>query len=124
MIYSGKRVKRTMTTQKPRFKSLKIGAVKYEIVWDDKLGNIGGAQGATNSQLNVILVDPTNEVQALRDTIMHESFHAMWAQSSLLIRHPDSDRDSEGELIIQDLAPKVVAFIRDNPKVVTWLQSL
>lgn len=99
-----------------------VGVFEYEIKWDDKLGGFNAA-GATNPEMCVILIDPTNNTQVQKETLVHEMLHAAWKQTSLMTRIPDDDRESKGERIIEDLSPLIYAFIRDNREAVRWLQS-
>ncbi len=99
-----------------------VGAFKYKVQWHKELGNFNAA-GATNPELTLILVDPKNDKQVQRETLVHELLHAIWKQTDLRVSMPDDDNDSEGEKIIQRLSPYLYAFIKENPEVVAWLQS-
>ena len=57
--------------------------------------------------------------ERIRNTLLHESLHAMleigWLARSL--EHDDEER------IVANLAPVLLAFIRQNPAVVAYLQE-
>jgi hypothetical protein len=106
-----------------RPETVKVGPYTYEIVWDDRLGPVSSAMGATNEQLVKLFIDPTNDEQAVRETLVHEVLHAIWKQTSLLVRFPDGAGDSDGETIIQDLAPRIFALLLENREVVKWIQG-
>ncbi len=109
-----------MTTKTPD--SVVVGVFTFEIVWDDNLSQFS-ASGATNFDMSMIAIDPTNSAQTQRETLVHEVLHAAWKQTSLRTRIPDEDANSDGELVIQDLSPLIYDFIRNNREVVRWLQS-
>jgi hypothetical protein len=104
-----------------RPKTIRIGPHEYEVRSDPGLGEKAGAMGASSEDNAAIVLDTNVAKTMQRETLVHEILHCMWKQTSLRIRWPDSDPNSPGEGIIQDLAPLLYGFIRDNREVVEWL---
>lgn len=52
-----------------------------------------------------------------RETILHEHFHAVWAERGIL---PGADDRTE-ELVIGPLATGALQLLRDNPRLVRYL---
>ena len=105
-----------------RPKRVRVGTFDYKIEYEKLLSEVP-ASGMTSSGTTTFYLNPNQDKQQLRDTLIHEVLHGLWKQTSLLVRFPDEDPDSPGELIIQDLSALLYAFIRDNREVVEWLQK-
>ena len=70
---------------------------------------------------NIIRYDETQAVTQLMDTVIHESLHGVWAQTTLDFLHDDDAPDSEGERIIASLSPRLLEFFMDNKELLRWL---
>lgn len=106
-----------------RPKQQRVGAHVFGIVYDPNIGDLG-AMGATSLENASIMIDPRNVDSMVKETLVHETLHAGWKQTPLGITYPDIEKDSPGETIIQAISPLVYAWVRDNPGVIRWLQSL
>jgi hypothetical protein len=102
----------------------KIGPFTYTLeAMTEDVRNASNAVGACMADiLKIVFADNIHPGQ-IKDTIVHESLHAIWKQTYLSKKYPDDDPDSEGEQIINELSPRILALILDNPKLVTYLQE-
>jgi hypothetical protein len=66
-----------------------------------------------------ILIQEGMASGATRDTVLHELIHACFGQG-WMIRLKNIDKDLEEELV-EALAPRLLALLRDNPKLVAYL---
>lgn len=110
-------------TRAPKPKRARIGAFTVDIEFNSKVLQEIPASGLASRSQMWMLVDDAAHPLYVKDTVLHESLHHMWKQTSLLVRYPDEAEDSPGELIIQDLTPLLLSFIRENPRLVAWLQD-
>lgn len=101
---------------------MKVGPFTYTVAEDKNLGAFGKA-GVMNSDNLMVSIDPSVAVEVQKETLVHETLHAVWKQTPLVVMIPDEDEDSKGELIIQALSPLLFQWIRENPEVIAWLQS-
>ena len=78
-----------------------------------------GYLGRTHKRKQVIQIEPTQGAGSRRDTLLHESLHALLHESGgtkLL----DVDDDAE-ERLIRLLSPWLLMLLRDNPDLVAFL---
>jgi len=102
---------------------VKVSPFTVTISLDRTLSRVVEASGSYQADMSMAVIDPGLELGQEQDTVLHELLHAIWRQTHLDTKYPDEDADSKGELIIQTLAPRLLALIRDNPKLVAYLQS-
>ncbi|HEY7060773.1 MAG TPA: hypothetical protein VII06_04785 [Chloroflexota bacterium] len=102
----------------------KMGPFHYAIKEDKPLlENMSGSKtavGCTNNDIELVLVDPNLSSNAARDTVLHEILHAALLSSGWLI---ETDEWSQ-EQVVRNLTPWLLMFLRDNPKMVKWLQAI
>lgn len=110
-----------MAKQKPGStpESVRIDPFDYALQaregWARDTGN--SANCISDDQL--ILFDPNLSDQGLREVLLHEVLHGIWAQTGLSKRH---DEAAEEE-IVWTLAPRLLSVLRDNPKFFRWVTS-
>lgn len=97
---------------------LHVGPHRYTVVVDDPDVGDRGTNGETYPERCRILIGPHQVESARRETLLHEAIHAVWHTTGLG-SHPDIE-DHE-ELIIDSLAAPMLALLRDNPHLVSYL---
>lgn len=103
-------------------KKVKVGPHDYVIEkMTTDLVQASNAVGACLEVESKIIYDPGQSQGQVRDTILHELLHAVWGQTYMDKKYDDNAPDSEGELMIHELAPRILALLRDNPALVKFL---
>ena len=74
--------------------------------------------GNTDHHNLSIIIDDTMAEQMIRDTLLHEILHAIWATSGLI----EFD-DLTQEQMVSTVAPQLVYVLRSNPDLVAYLTS-
>lgn len=93
----------------------------FEVKVDNAACDAMGANGYCATDTNTIMLSDANADSQVQETLLHECLHAIWSQTRLGIHWPDRDEDSPGEQIIQSLTPRLLALLKDNPKLVEYL---
>lgn len=109
-----------MPTRKPP-EVLQLGPYSIPVKFDLDAMTAASANGAYMADLSTILMAPNNSADVERDTLLHETLHAIWNQTTLVKKYPDGEQDSEGEYIIAELAPRILELLRRNPDLVRYL---
>lgn len=103
--------------------SVRLGPHTYEIRCDHDTGVLLRAENSNGDSRPsdlLIRVDPARPHTAVADTLLHESLHCAWSQTSL--RASENLGDHE-EAIVSALAPLVLDLLRSNPALVKYLTS-
>ncbi len=103
---------------------VKVSPYNVPVRFDKEAMAAASANGAYLPDLHTILLAPNNGPDMERETLLHEVIHAVWSQTFLDVKYPDEEGDSEGEAIIRELSPRLLAVLRDNPKLVEYLVSI
>ena len=100
-------------------KTIKVSPFVFEVVHDpDQLSNSQGDAMIDRNQLKVY-INRDRPDGNLRDDILHELLHAVYGQTPLF---SNSDHGAEQEeRIIAALSPRILAVLRENPRLVAWL---
>ena len=102
--------------------SVKIGAATYTLYIEAKKWNPlkekEGASGLTDLHTQEIFVDPTMSLTNIKETVLHECLHAMFADSG--VTWPVGGATQE-EKIVRILSPRFLQFILDNKELVEWI---
>lgn len=104
-------------------RELVLGPVTYTI--STSLVDVGRAcrdqgevlLGATDHPSLRIVVDPDQAPGQARDTLLHESLHAVFQISGL----SDEWGDAKEERVIRRVSPWILELIRSNPALVAFL---
>lgn len=108
-------------------KYITVMAQRIPINTQDDLIPCGEATGVANDKAYghyttdgpAILLALAQGGERLRETLLHESLHALIGQSAVGILIPDDNM----EPFVSYFAPALLAFIRDNPHVVNFLMT-
>lgn len=103
--------------------SVRVSPQVYEIRWDNQTCVQLKAFGQLAPDQGILFADPKVSLGNRQETLVHESLHAMWKQSRLCMEIPDEGDDSEGEKIIRDLSPRILAWVQDNPELVDYIRE-
>ncbi len=95
-------------------KKVKVGAVDYTVQLLPE--DISNQFGATVYSHQKIYLTPNMLHQQASDTLLHEIFHALWAERGL-----DVIPDLNEETVIRALATGLRTVIRDNPAVLQFI---
>jgi hypothetical protein len=112
---------------KPPVQSVMVGDVCYTLRFatpdEMELFDSGGKPdfGRTLIFPQIILLNPTQGPDQLRDTIAHEIFHAILAQTPLAVI-PLPEEDAE-EALIRAFTPGWLGVLRRNPKLAAYLSA-
>jgi hypothetical protein len=97
-----------------------VSPFSYEVKYDDQLTKNAGALGATGTDQTYIVLDPSSSRGVLMETLLHECLHAIWTQTALDKEYSDEQE----EQVIYTLSPRIMALLRDNPRMVKeWLRN-
>lgn len=81
------------------------------------------AYGVYSEAEQTITLDSALRFERARETFLHENLHAMFNVGQI-----DSILDAEahglGEHLVGSLAPIMLAWLRENPHAVAWLQEV
>lgn len=102
----------------PLPKSVKIGPAVYALRENPSLAD-QGLLGVTKHIPQVIEIRPDQGVTSKRDTVFHESIHAVCEVSGMA--HLIGVDDEGEERIIRLLTPWLLGLLRDNPRFVAYL---
>lgn len=103
------------TAARPRIKKPKqlvVGNHVYTVRWRQ----MDGLHGHTIPHHNLIEIDPGHAPSQVRDTLFHESLHAVFEDGSTA-----QMTFEEKEGLIRDLAPRVLHLLRNNLHMVAFL---
>ena len=103
-------------------KAVRVGPHTYSVTLAPELSN-AGASGLCGTDTQEVHIDAKLGPTVERETVLHELIHAIWAQTFLKRGYPDDSGGGTGETIIDELAPRLLALLRDNPRLVTYLTS-
>ena len=100
-------------------RSVRISPYTYKVLSHKGLSAAAGVLGAcANDELH-ILMDPDSPPQVYYETLLHETLHGIWNQTFLATKYSSAEEED----IIYTLTPRIVALLRDNPKLVEELMS-
>jgi hypothetical protein len=105
----------------PPVKRVHVAPFNYDVRYDKEAMRAVSANGICLEDQLVIMLAPDNAMHREQETLLHECLHAVWGQTFMDVKYPDEESDSEGEAIIRELAPRILALLRDNPKLVEFL---
>lgn len=100
---------------------VRIDPYIVKVKYDTEAMTAASANGVWMEDLATILLQTGNDKNVERETLLHECLHALWSQTLLDKQYPDEAADSPGEEIIAVLAPRLLALLRSNPKLVRFL---
>jgi hypothetical protein len=87
--------------------------VRYEVGLSDK----AGVSGLCNTDTLTIFIDGELPDALEPEVVLHEALHAIWTQTGLDKKYSDE----EEEEAVWQLAPRILALLRDNPRMVKWM---
>ncbi len=94
--------------------SLRIGATTYTVEpMDPSEAHDSHRWGDHNPRTSVIRIAEDCGPGRAAVTLMHEALHGMFLDAGLDVE--------EEEAVVRGLAPRLVAFPRDNPGAVAWI---
>lgn len=98
-------------------RTVRVGPHRYKIVVvPDGALDSAGQVGHCNSERLVIALSGDQEPSQLADTLLHELGHALLRTLQL------SDEDNERVCLV--LGPGLLGLVRDNPRLIAWLQEV
>lgn len=107
-----------------------IGNKTYQIQWvtEDEwqtAGKRGDKEGATFQGVCVIEVRlcPGYSEDHLRENLLHELLHGVWAETGLTNYYGDLDRVNLEESLVGMQSPSLLFILRQNPEVVAYLTA-
>ena len=100
-------------------RALRIAPYKYKVMAHKGLAAAAGVLGACANDELQILMDPDSPAQVYYETLLHESLHAIWNQTFLATKYSSAEEED----IIYTITPRLVALLRDNPKLVEELMK-
>ena len=111
-----------MTRRKPP-SVVELGPYSIDVRFDHVAMTAATANGAYLADTSTVLLQDVNSLGVEQDTVVHELLHAAWKLSGLNAKWPDDESDSEGEAIINVIAPRILELLRRNPDLVRYLVS-
>lgn len=103
--------------------SVRVGPFTYRVTSDRAEMNqrcrdeTADLLGHCDRRAGVISIEPNQSPDQKRDSLLHESLHGI----TDLIGLAADMSDAEEEQLVRRLSPAILAFLRDNPKVVAFL---
>ncbi len=105
-------------------KEFRVGPFRYEVSFDGEASYDYNYMGVCLYRSRRIKLDPRQSDTELPQTLLHEAIHAIGNAFEIPAwdRHQTNDK---GEVTdkIDLMASALLQFIRENPKVVAWLQK-
>lgn len=98
-------------------RAVQIGPHPYTV----RVKKLEGFLGRTTNKLAKIQLDREQSPSNMKDTLVHESLHAILAQSGAL-----ANLKFEGnteEQLVATLSPWILQWIQDNPDLIAFLTS-
>lgn len=89
-----------------------------EIRFDDKLSEAAGVLGAAMADTEIILLDPAQGPNVMRDTVLHEILHVLFGQAVSPKLGVTIDQE---EQIVAGMSPHLLNFLRNNAECVIWM---
>lgn len=105
-------------------KEFRVGPFRYEVSFDGEAAYDYSYLGVCLYRSRRIKLDPRQSDREVQQTFLHEAIHAIG--NAFEIREWDRHKtDDKGEVTdkIDLMASALLQFIRDNPKVIAWLQK-
>ena len=101
-------------------KKILVAPFEYDVALEPTLASIGEASGGCDPDRTRIVVDALLSESAKKDTILHETLHALIHQTDLARRLKEFDKDLEEDLVFA-LTPRLFALLLENPELVEYL---
>ena len=104
-------------------KKVKIGIFSYKVLTSD-YSNLP-FHGETTTDNKEICISTAHSEQEVRDTVMHEFLHAIMEDlfESLFPELDETAAGKKEEAFVRLLTPRMLQFIKDNPKWINYLQK-
>jgi hypothetical protein len=103
----------------PLPKSVRIGALDYKVkTWSPKAADNTGALGLCDRETCKILLKGTLGPQKMAEVLLHEVVHGCFDGAGLRV-----DLGPHEENIVNGLGYQLLQVIRDNPKLIAFLQG-
>lgn len=99
------------------YKNVKIGPFLYKVLMSTFKS---GVHGETNTDTKQIQFSEQTNIEVLQDTFLHECLHALCEDIIDSIDSIDKAHDKE-EQLVRLLSPRLLLFIKENPKWIEWL---
>lgn len=99
-------------------KTIDIGHVRYAVRFNKDLMADAGILGTCMVDTQMIYLDPLQGGDRLRETVLHEVLHGIFHQLGL--KEYDSNQE---ETIVNGMAQRLLCVLRDNRRLVTFLQE-
>jgi hypothetical protein len=96
-----------------------IAPFDYAVRDEPQLQERAGVVGLCNTDTLHLYLDGGLPYGVEAETLLHETLHAMWAQTNLQKRFTDKQQ----EAVVWALAPRLLSLLRDNPELVKWLTN-
>lgn len=104
----------------PPVDKVRIGPYDYTIQYRTE-DEMPGYYGLTSKPHNTILLRNDIPSGELRETLLHELFHACAESNNLLHGQSTYDNDPDNDDYIERVAPWLLQVIQQNPELVAWL---
>lgn len=82
------------------------------------------AYGIYEEAPQLITLDKGLRFERARETALHEQLHAVFAITQLDGLIEEGCGHGAGEHVVATLAPVILAWLRENPDMVSWLQEM
>lgn len=105
--------------KKPPVSTMLIRPHLFVVAYDEQFASVTSTTGACMEDDQRILLEPNLGRSVELETLTHEGLHAVWHQTEL-------DRvytDEQEEQVVWTLAPRIMSFIQDNPKLIGAIQA-
>lgn len=108
----------------PPIRRMDIGETRYDVRFPENVAEeemLGDDFGRTFPRRQLIMLARDQGPDQLRDTLIHEVFHAVIADTALG-RVPVETEDGE-EVLVREITPGWFGVLRRNPKFVAYIQG-
>lgn len=114
-----------MAARRPaRPESLKVAGHEVAVGWvDGPIASEGAlVNGVFDSEAGALAIQSNLQPDVVRTTALHESSHALFTYSGISYLFFDNDAEKEERFVRAYVGP-MLAFIRDNPDFIRFLQA-
>jgi len=98
-----------------RPKRVRVGNHDFDYLYGTIEADDRYVYGRMNPRHTQILIDDSNAESQIRDTVLHETLHAIWSDAPHIL-----DSETE-EQVVRALTPGLLSVMRENPKLVAYL---
>jgi hypothetical protein len=97
---------------------VKVGPYQYTVNAFDSLAELTSQSAGVNFNKTEVHYDPAQSPGQMRDSILHELLHCIIYETHI---RKEIGSEEDEEKLVWTLSPRILALLRDNPRLVQYL---